>query len=610
MRVWPQFLTCIITVASLAPAVRADEPNLAAAMRARLENFQHQAADPSKPCRTRDLNVAALISLMAGDDSKTAEDFLRRSYASQEMNSTARSFGQLRWIVTDANITDANAIEFASLPMGPLLLRFSNHLSPQFTDFLKPHLAASVASLRAHRVKTSYTNICLMNAVNLILMGQATSDQSAVTDGRHRLDDWITYTRKNGVAEFDSPTYYGVVLNSLAEGYRYATDAQDRAKFKTILDYFWTDIAANYFPPAQRMGGPYSRDYDFLAGTGDLDIWLADAGWSDAKALKSPSLDGVFLWDNSRAGGYEVPAKATELAYSGSREVLSTWGDSPSRIRWNWQGKSVAIGCTSGSYGEQDKMFAATFAGDREMPQIALVPDAHDAPYGVYKEKDRSGHSKPVHLPPSLGSVQSGGTVLLSMDLNPAKLPDSAAGMSTNFVLPSQATITINNQPANLSAGQQIDVPTDAVVTITTGGATVGIRLIAADSLNGHPPQLTLAADELGLSHHAVRLKLAHLAAGELSKSEHLRVAFLIVAADTDQPQQLITELAQAELTDHVDGDTWHLAAKLPSLSLEVDRSATDRNAISAQRINGRDAVPMVLSVDGKDLAGPIWAGQ
>ena len=100
-----------------------------------------------------------------------------------------------------------NAIEFGSLPMGPLLLRFADHLSPQFSEFMKPHLIASIASLRAHRVKTSYTNICLMNGVNLILMGQATSDRASITDGRHRIDDWITYTRKNGIAEFDSPTY-------------------------------------------------------------------------------------------------------------------------------------------------------------------------------------------------------------------------------------------------------------------------------------------------------------------------------------------------------------------------------------------------------------------
>ena len=293
--------------------------------------------------------------------------------------------------------------------------------------------------------------------------------------------------------------------------------------------------------------------------------WLSPI-WSNAKLLKSPSLDGVFLWDNSRAGGYEVRAAATELAHSGPREVVSIWGDSPSRARWNWQGKSVAIGCTSGSYGEQDKMFAATFASDREMPQVTLVADAHDAPYGIYKEKDRTGHAMLVHLPPSLGSVQSGGTILLSLDLDPSKLPQSATGMSTNFVIPSQATFTVDGKPVNPSAGDQVDVPSDAVVTITAGGGTVGIRLIAADALDGRVPQLVLAADAEGLAHHAIRLKLAHLVVGESSKTEHLRVAFLVAAADTDRPQEMIENLRSAEFVDQIDGDTWHIAAKLPKL--------------------------------------------
>jgi hypothetical protein len=38
-----------------------------------------------------------------------------------------------------------------------------------------------------------------------------------------------------------------------------------------LLRLLWTDIAVNWFPASERLGGAYSRTYDYLSGQGALD---------------------------------------------------------------------------------------------------------------------------------------------------------------------------------------------------------------------------------------------------------------------------------------------------------------------------------------------------
>jgi hypothetical protein len=563
--------------------------------------------DPDKKPRTRDLNAGALNALMLEDDAKSAEAFLRRSYATQDMDPHARTFGQLRWVVSDAQVTDMNAIEFGSLPMGPLLLKYRDQLSPDFLQWLEPHLEASLAALKQHHVKTAYTNIWIMNAVNLILLGQAADDAAAVAEGEHRIDEWIAFTQKNGIAEFDSPTYYGTDLNSLCIGHHYVASESAKQKLTTILNYFWTDIAANYFAPAQRLAGPYSRDYDFLLGTGDLERWLASVGLAPGSLFKDPNPDCIYLLDNLTHDSYTPPASAMALANGGPRMVQSSWNPSPMGNRWVWMGNGVTLGCTSGSYGEQDKLFAATFAGPRDLPQVTLDVDAHDSPYGLYRRPDRTNHMKPVHLQPNFGNVQSAGIALLTLDLDPAKLPDDANGMTTNFVFSSQADIAVDGKAFDSSTENRQSVDPKSVVTVSHNGATVAIRLLKADGIQTSPDALALMADSEGLPHHAMRLRLTNLEGSSKSAIDHIRLVFIAAAADDSKPDNLIHLLSAATLREDLDADTWHIAITLNDKSLEVTRSATDRSKITSQKIDGKEVAPRILSVDDKDLTARVW---
>ncbi|HTW95441.1 MAG TPA: hypothetical protein VMD30_11635 [Tepidisphaeraceae bacterium] len=594
---WIGAFCLLFAATALAQSTEDAQALLTATLRGRLESFKKLAADPGNSITTRDFPNAAYLSLLLGEDPHVAEIFLDQAYDTQNMVQDSPVFGQLRWQTGDMSVTDLNAIEFGAQAVGPILLSYGDKFSPDFVDHFQPHLAAAVAAIQAHDVPVSYTNIYLMKTVNLMLLGEATGEVSLVHQGQKMLDNWIDYTRKNGVHEFDSPTYYGVDLDTLALGYHYTVDPAYREKFRRILDYFWTDIGANYFAPAQKISAPYSRDYDFLAGNGMLDTWLAAEGWGQDKWLGSRDLQGVYILDNFRPGGYQPPGTIVQLSQSGPRQIVSAWDDDPAHQRVVWMGQRVAMGSTSGNYGEQDKLFGVTFAGPPQLPQVTLVGDAFDAPYGFRTQADSTGHMKPVHIPLNLGSVQSRGAALLTMNIDPGRMPRQANELATNILLPIAATVSIDGKPIKFAANARIDERPDSCITIACDGGYVALRFIHIDSLAGQTPGLALVCDGQGKSKDAMRFKLTS-DSGARPSEHHLRLALLAVAADTDPT----AEATAARISDETRGDTWTISATVGDLTLKVARSITDRTQIDSQEINGSPCKRYVLAVNGKPV--------
>jgi len=548
----------------------------------------------------RDLADAALLILLTGGNEADAERDLSEAFSTEDTNAGSPTYGAIRWRIHDPAVTDANAIEFSAQALGPILNQKEHPLSQQFLDSFRPRIALAVEGVRNHRVPVTYTNIFLMKTVNLILIGQYLKDAGVVREGEADLDAWIDYTRRYGIHEFDSPIYYSTDLDSLVEGYRYAADPGDHKKFAAALEYFWTDIAANFFEGGHRISGPYSRDYDFIGGLGDLNVWLADVGW-DKGFTKVPNLGGVFSYDNLRPGGYAPQQSIDELAKSGTREVTSSWDDVPTHERMDWVAQNVAIGCTSGSYSNEDKLFAATFAGPSSSTQISIVPDYQNAPYGAH-----TGGHKPAHLPPWMGCVERGGAALVTLDINPAIKP-GPGGVSTSVLLPADAAIAVDGSPVTPVEGG-VPVAANATISATVGQATVAFKLCQSQSLNGVPPTLSLVTDGPALARHTVWLKISHLQPMERTTERHLRLSFLFFAQDSGSAAAATQDVQHTVVDESIRGQVWDAVAHLPGFPLEIQRSATDQRVIFAELINGKPVTRDTLAVNGKDLAGPIWA--
>src|SRR5581483_1885277 len=428
--------------------------------------------------------------------------------------------GAVPWQVGHPEINDANAIEFACQSVGPMLLHYGHSLSPAFRQEMRPHIRAAFTAMRNHKVPVSYTNIFLMKTVNLMLMGESIGDDEAASDGYSMLDQWIEYTEQNGIHEFDSPTYYSVDLNSLNMGLRFAKRPEIRGKFRAILDYFWTDIAANYFAGRQDLSGAHSRDYDFLAGNGRLLLHAWLDGLRDAPYTEKPDMEMVYVLENALADGYRPGAKILELAETPERIVVSRWDVKPERVRYNYVTPGFAMGHANGDYNAQDKMISVELASGKDnFPAITVVPDANDQPYGKVKSKDRSGHNKPTHLPLHPKIVQE--KAMLRAVLNLEKLtPESAL----NIVLPAKADRIVldgeviqANQPFEKAGGPA------SVVGVREGNVAVAIRIFHAD---GAEPKFVLKADG-----ESLRWGAARYAVYPRSHDKNVRIGMVMIAA-------------------------------------------------------------------------------
>jgi hypothetical protein len=550
MTTFQRGLTLLLATAASLPA-----SDLERALKTHLDQFANaQTANVT----TRDLTNAALLNLMLGGGTSRSEEWIERAYATQDLDPASKTFGELKWNTGDAAITDLNAIEFGTQAIGPLYLRYRDRLSPEFKARMLPHLISALGGLRQHKVAVSYTNIFLMNLVSGMLLGQVVDDADAVLHAEDQLDAWIEYTKQNGIHEFNSPTYYACDLNSLVEGFRYAASPVDQQKFERALDYFWKDIAASYMPGAHRMVGPYSRDYDFLRGRGGMDVWLTDAGWTSIPQ-KSLDFEKVFVLDNAREGGYRPKKDASALIGHFPREVISAWDENPMHGRFLWVDKDVSIGCTSGDYNPQDKLFNATFAGSANSTQISIVPDIFDAPYGLVKNPDKTGHMKPTHLPLHMACVEHGGVALVTLDLDPSSVPAGAKGFATNLLLPAEAKVESGSA--------------------AMGNAIVSWKIIHVDG----SPQITL---------EKTRVKIAHLGPEERATEKHLRLAILIGARD----------VSKADVRNELRDGVWIVRAVMPDLTLELARDASDRKKILGQKVNDKAVERAVLSVNGTPI--------
>jgi hypothetical protein len=496
-----------------------------------VSDFQKSLERPNPTPSVRDLTNAALGAAALGRPASEAEALMRMAFKLQDMEK-----GTVPWQMGHPEINDANAIEFACQAVGPLLLHYGSSLSAQFKQEMAPHIRAAYTAMRNHKVAVSYTNIFLMKTVNLMLMGEAMGDAEAAAEGYAMLDQWIDYTRSNGIHEFDSPTYYSVDLNSLNMGFRFAARPETRAKFKAILDYFWTDIAANYFPGREDLGGAHSRDYDFLYGDGRLNLHLFLEGLRDQPYTARLDLETVYLLENEVAQGYRPDANILACAETPERVVVSRWDANPERDRYTYITPDFAIGSANGDYNAQDKMIAVELASAKEkFPAVTVAPDLTDQPYGKLRSKDRSGHSKPTHraLHPTI--VQDKGYMVAWLNLDKA---DEA--LTTSIVLPALADrlvldgrMTPAGKPFQMAGGPE------AVVGIREGNSGVAIRVFQAE---GESPRFVLQADAEGLKWGAARYTIYHQA-----KERRLRVGLLIIAAKCANDREFASLLRKAK---------------------------------------------------------------
>ncbi|MFZ5830900.1 MAG: hypothetical protein ACOY3P_12465, partial [Planctomycetota bacterium] len=532
--------------------------------------------EPSPTTSSRDIFRYALLLGEVREHPDRLVHALELGSSAQDRDPDSPTYGNLKWTWRDAGVSDRNAVEFCSQDALLLFTRHGDWMTAAAREKLEQWLRLATEGCLKHRVPTSYTNIAILNAANLIVLGEQLDRPEATAEGCRRLDAICLYTAAFGTHEYCSPTYYRVNVDGLQFILNLAKNRQARQQAEVLMQAFWTDVASNWFEPAAKMAGTQSRSYDYVKGLGTFDLHLSQAGWiggevDDASRFEKP--EDLF---------WTPPAALKQLRQAVPRLVRQSWGQTPDQSRTHMIYADVSLSTSGACYGRQDMPLTVDLPGDRELPRIYFIPDGREDPYGKHKYETGGAarHMKALHLQPFWAGAQRTCDALGTVVYQPADLkPEEIMSLQSHMVLRRQVdAIWIGGQQVDLPSGSE-DAPARLAVSAvgasrTLGGgvpvvlrygtAAVGIRVLVATAHDGRPAETALVDD--GNRFGCLRLTIEH---------DYHR------ASDGSPPAE--TQAAVA-------------------LWIRVGSGLTDEEAFQAWRVAFEAAVPSEVQLTGKRL--------
>ncbi|NQT85569.1 hypothetical protein HQ560_02325, partial [bacterium] len=583
-RLYLLFLLCLATAHAAAP-------NVAPWSKDRLDREWKRRFEPVRErMGSRDLCGFALEAAAANLYPDRVARALALAEQMQDRDPASRTYGNFKWYWNAEGPQDRNAVEFCMQKGILVWMHYRDRLNAEARERLERLIRFSVEGIRLHRVSELYTNIFLMKIWNCIAIGENTGRPDLAQEGYEMLDRWLVATWENGVAEYISPTYTGVDIDSLALLHRFAKDERTRRHAELALRLLWTSVAANWYEPAQRLGGAHSRDYDFLTGHGYTDNHLRMLGWiSDPTPYDLQAFFQLCRWD--------PPAELRALSMKTPRLVQQRWRAGPGGTAVQYVGKRFSVGSAGAAYHCMDKPLTINLPGGPKMPMINVFMDARGDAYGKKRFPVGGGHSKTLHLKPFLTSVQRGPEVLMLLSAHPKDpmfqryFPESTC-LLTQIVLPANAEFWLGEKKIAPQPGQRWGARMPLFLKIED--VVVGIRVVHSRGTRGVTAPAELIFD--GGKYGAVRLTVTHSKSKPTSRGT---TALWVRAEEGGDFAAFRKAMAQA-IGGVVDGTRIDIAVpgQKGDLRLVADVAAGARIAAEGGEPGTGEAL---LAVDGRD---------
>jgi len=428
----------------------------------------------------------------------------------QDRDPQNAGYGNFKWTWRDPGVTDRNAVEFCMHDAVVLWADHRDRLSEPARQSLRELLDYSLEGCLRHRVPTSYTNIAILSAGNLILLGELLDRPDAAAEGYRRLDAVCLWTWQYGTHEYCSPTYYGVNLDGLLLIEARAGRDSARQQARALLELFWTDVAANWFEPTSHIAGPHSRSYDYLQSSGDINRYLWLHGWLSGDPPGGTAMVHPLL------GRWSPPETLRTLSRRYPRLVRQSWGMSPTESRTHWLCSDVTLGCSGANYGSQDMPLTIDLPGRRWDPRCYFIADGRNDPYGLKRYATSiAKHMKALHLKPFWAGAQRTHDALGLVVYRPGDLGgDEVTDLQSHMVLRRDVDqFYLAGRPIELPRGtpqkpSRIELRHGDPLVFRLGTAAVGIRVSWSRRQDGRPATIGLIDDGNPLG--AIRLTVDH----------------------------------------------------------------------------------------------------
>jgi hypothetical protein len=489
-------------------AAQPDTKALATKLVASNERFWSDATEPKGNVTSRGLFAYAFALCEAEQNPERLERIFELAAQMQDRDPQSKSYGNFKWRWDDKQIVDFNAVEFSMRAGSLLWLKHKEKIPAPAKAKLLELLNYSVEGLLRHRVSEAYTNIALMNSSDLILLGEALGRNEVANEGYKRFERVLIYTYEFGIHEYVSPTYYGPDLDALVAVERFAQRERGREQARALLEFFWTDIALNWFAPAQRLAGAHSRSYDYLSGLGELDIHLQLAGWLEGEPNR---LEAIL---SAQCDWFPSP-EIKKLREQYPRLVRQRWGVETNQWRTHYVQKDVTLSTAGASYGgRMDFPLTVDFPGDRKSVRCYFTSDGRGDPYGKVRIAESATHSKALHLNPFWAGAQNEHSAVGLVLYRDKDIPPDSEQLESHFVMPlDNDGLWIGDKKITFEEGKPatFPVPLNGSVVLRKNSAALGLKVVWENGASGgvapaHPVNLAYDGNTFG----AIRLTITH----------------------------------------------------------------------------------------------------
>ncbi|MBD3267046.1 hypothetical protein GF373_10295 [bacterium] len=428
----------------------------------------------------------------------------------QQRDPDRNGYGNFFWYSDRPEVKDRNAVEFCMEPGTLIWLRHRENLSDVARRRLHELMRYSMEACMRRNVGPNYTNISLMNAGNLIRLGELLDRPKVAAEGYQRLETFCINTWLCGINEYVSPTYYRVDLTCLQLLERFSEREMGRQQARALLRLFWTDVVLNWFNPAERLAGTASRTYDYLLNTGGIHSAIAMHGWLDREADR--------LYDVPAAlGRWKPDEDILHRRHEFPRLVQQRWGPEPRQHRTHQLYKDITLSSSGALYYAMDVPLSVDWPGANRVRGY-FIPDGRNDPYGKKKYDTGSGHHKARHLIPFWTAAQRQNDavgVCIYQSLSREFTREELDTLKSHFVLPNDVRqvwightrIDVNSNQGGVSARHGI--PSGKALILRHGSAAMGLRIVAARQEDGKQAPAALVTD--GNAYGAMRLEMNHV---------------------------------------------------------------------------------------------------
>lgn len=538
---------------------------------------------------------------------------LRRAREMQDLDRHSRTYGNFKWRSDQSRVFDPNAVEFAMQMLGLLRLRYDAQLDAEGRTLLDELMSTAIEGMRAHRVKLEYTNIFVMKSWNLIAAGESLGRPDVAAEGYRMFDEWLRFTAEHGIVEYDAVTYYGIDLDSLALIAKFAGRADARQKALVAIRYVWTDIAANWWAPGDRLGSANSRSYDYLFGHGYLEAHTWTAGWLRTR----PELEAAN-WlpgahDNQvvlrTAATFVPPREWTDsIRAEVPRTVVQRWGEGAEHRAANWVGRAAGIASSGASHGSDERTLVADLGDSPNVPQLTVFMDGRGDPFGTKKTANAAAQAKALHLTPFVATVQRGSEVLQVLSDEPLgpKSKYKAGELScflTHLTIPTAAEIWLGDRPVPLtSAAERTEVPLGTPIYVRIGRGAIAARFLAATAVDGKPAPVELFTDDPAAP--ARRITVTHSSKEPSGRATVVVYLRAIDGLDDAGFAAFRAAFARTAATASIAGATVSadVAGQKGSMRIEADVVTGERRVLQGGEPDA------LLSVNGRDVGRAVMA--